>query len=54
MTVLSKHIKEIIMREGKEIFNQEGWHRDKCADCKLRQICRHHELRRISISLWEG
>lgn len=54
MKVLSKHIEEINMREGKEIFNQEGWHRDKLADRKLRQICRHHELRQILTSLWEG
>jgi len=30
MTVLSKHTDEINMREGKEVFTQGSWHRDKC------------------------
>lgn len=38
MTLFSKHIEEINTREGKEIFNQGGWQREECTDCKLREI----------------
>lgn len=57
VTVLSMHIKEINMREKEEIFKvtkKTGTGTNKqTADCKLRQICRQHKLRRILISLWE-
>lgn len=42
------------MREGKEIFNQGGWHREECTDCKLRDLLRHHEEMQILTSLWDG